>query len=422
MSVVVSVEQTGPCRKQLKIEVPAPAVDAEFRRVVDEYAKKARIPGFRRGKVPADMVRRRFQPEIDREVVERLVPRYWRQAQAESRIEPLLPPQVGDVEFQPGSPLTFVATVETSPEVELRNTRDFELPEMATAPTDEEVDKALEDLRVELADWRPVERAAGRGDRVVGRVVELPAAEGAEGKPAEFELGAPGLWEELTLAATGLQAGQTADFERREGEGEAEGEAAPPRRYRLEVAEVRERSLPPLDDAFASRVGRFEDLAGLRGEVSRQLAAAKQGERRRRREQAVLAQLRDRHPLELPQGVVEHEQEHLVRDYAEGLQRRGVDVERSGIDWRSLAAEMRPHAERRVHERILLDAIAEREGIAVGEEELETALQAIGRAEGRTAPAVRQALDQGGRLSALRSQLRRDKTLGRLLGEGSTEE
>jgi trigger factor len=414
MSVVVSVEDTGPCRKQLKIEVPAPAVDAELRRVAEEYGRKARIPGFRRGKVPADLVRRRFREEIEREVVERLVPRYWRQAQAESRIDPLLPPQVGDVELQPGAPLTFVATVETRPEIELRNTRDFELPEMSTEPAEEEVEKALADLRADLADWRPVDRPAARGDRVTGTLSTLPAAEGEAPQPVHVEVGDPAVWEELTLAATGLAPAQATEFERREGE---EG---PARRYRLQVAEVSERSLPPLDDTLASRVGRFEDLAALRAEIVRQLQGAKRGERRRRREQAVLTQLRDRHPLELPHGVVEHEQERLVHDYAEGLARRGVDVEKSGIDWRGLAGEMKPHAERRVHDRILLDAVAEREGVAVGEEEFEAALAAIARAEGRTAPEVRQALDQAGRLGALRAQLRRDKTLGRLLGEEST--
>ena len=88
MSVVLSLQDVGPCRKQLKVEVPAPAVEAETQRVVRDYGQKVRLPGFRQGKVPSELVRRRFAKEIDQEVKERLLPRYWKQAQAESSIEP----------------------------------------------------------------------------------------------------------------------------------------------------------------------------------------------------------------------------------------------------------------------------------------------------------------------------------------------
>src|SRR5262245_27108665 len=113
MSVVLSVEDVGPSKKQLTIEVPAPAVEAETFRVEREYGSRARIPGFRQGKVPTAVVRRHFGKEIEREVVERLVPRYWKQAQAEAEIEPLLPPDVDRIEdVKPGEPMTFTATVE----------------------------------------------------------------------------------------------------------------------------------------------------------------------------------------------------------------------------------------------------------------------------------------------------------------------
>src|SRR5215510_15397629 len=106
MSVVVSIQEVGPCRKQLKVEVPAPAVEAETMRVVAEYGRQARIPGFRKGKVPTELVKRRFAKDIDQEVKERLLPRYWKQAQAEASIEPLLPPEVAEVaDLQPGEPL-----------------------------------------------------------------------------------------------------------------------------------------------------------------------------------------------------------------------------------------------------------------------------------------------------------------------------
>src|SRR6185436_16127634 len=119
MSVVLSVEDVGPCRKQLKIEVPGPAVAAETERVIGEYRKRARLPGFRPGKVPSNIVRQRFKREIEQDVMERLVPRYWHQAEAEQKLDPLLPPELGDVDLALGESMTFTATVETRPEIAL---------------------------------------------------------------------------------------------------------------------------------------------------------------------------------------------------------------------------------------------------------------------------------------------------------------
>src|SRR4051812_3090857 len=145
MSVVLSLEDVGPCRKQIKVEVPAPAVEAETQRVVRDYGQKVRLPGFRQGKVPSELVRRRFAKEIEEEVKERLLPRYWKQAQAESALEPLLPPEVNGVsDPAPGEPLTFVATVETRPQIELRNIDSFDLPDPEVDPGTMEIEETID--------------------------------------------------------------------------------------------------------------------------------------------------------------------------------------------------------------------------------------------------------------------------------------
>ncbi len=217
MSVVVSVADVGPCRKELKIEVPAPAVEAEFQRVSQEFGKKARVPGFRQGKVPPAMVRKQFAQEIEQEVLERLVPRYWQQAQAESQLDPLGSPQVKDVHLHAGAALHFTAIVEMRPAIELRNTADFNLPEL--------------DVRAERRGDRPHARRSARqrrrvgsrrsrrgaGRRHQGEIREMPLVlqpGQSEGAPQQvaFEIGDPKVWEELTLAATGLAAGQIGEL------------------------------------------------------------------------------------------------------------------------------------------------------------------------------------------------------------------
>ncbi len=434
MSVVVSLEDVGPCRKQLTVEVPAPAVEAEEQRVIHEYGSKARIPGFRKGKVPTKLVRQRFAKEIEREVVDRLLPRYWRQAQAESSIEPLLPPEVDEVrERQPGEPLTFVATVETRPQIELRNISDFDLPNPSIDPGDMEIDDAVNDLRRRMGNWVTADRSAVRGDRVVTEITSLSGAHGEPSEGAEpptntitVELGDEAVWEELTLALSGLAAGQETTFTRRHEHPAPQGGDQPEggepvvheQPFRVRAKEVQERELPPLDDDFARKVSpQLESVEQLREAIIRELRRGKTEQRDEVRQRALLDQLRERHPLDLPQGVVRKEVEGLVQDYAESLARRGVDLDKAQLDWNRIGGDMLPLAERRVHARLLLDAIADAEALQVSEEEFERTLAAVARAQNTTTPALRRSLDENGRLTALRQQLRRDKTIRHLLGE-----
>lgn len=416
MSVVLSVEESGPCQRQVKVEVPAPAVEAELDRVAREFRQRARMPGFRKGKVPLELVRKMYGEEIEKEVLERLLPRYWRQAEAEARLEALLPPRVEQVDLEAGEPLTFVAVVETRPEIALGDLDGFELPEVDLAVGEEEVGQALEDIRRQVAEWVAVDRPAGRGDLVVADMTELGAAEQPSQRVA-FEVGDEEVWEELSLEVTGKGAGGTTEFSRTEGE----GEEARTRSFRLEVVEVKERDLPPLDDALAGKVAKLETLQALRDDVAARIADAKRRRRLQLRERSLLEQLQQRHPIPLPEGLVEHELEHLLHEYADHLGLRGVDAKTTGVDWRGLAEELRPQAARRVHARLLLDAAVEKLGVAVEERELEAALASIARAQGRTSQAVRQALARDDRLKELRAQLLRQKTMRRLLGEEETE-
>ena len=424
MSVVLSLEDVGPCRKQIKVEVPAPAVEAETQRVVRDYGQKVRLPGFRQGKVPSELVRRRFAKEIEEEVKERLLPRYWKQAQAESSLDPLLPPEVDEVsELQPGEPLTFVATVETRPVIELRNIDSFDLPDPEVDPGTMEIEETIDNIRTQMSEWVAVDRPASRGDQVSLQVTTVGSPEHPEERtdPVTVEVGDPQVWEELSLAVQGLSAGQETTFERRHEHPAAEEGGAPEvheQKFRIKVDEVKERDLPPLDDAFAAKVNpEFATFEALREAVVGRLRQQKDEKRREARHQALLDQLRDRHPIDLPQGVVRREVEGMVQDYAENLSRRGVDVEKAHIDWGRVGEEMAPMAEKRVHARLLLDAVADHRELAVTEEEFERTLAVLARAQGVSTPVLRRKLDEDGRLTSLRSQLRREKTIRTLLGE-----
>ena len=412
MSVVVSIEETGPCRRELKIEVPQPAVEAEAERVTAEYRKRANLPGFRKGKAPKALVAKRFAAEIQEDVVERLVPRYWHQAEAEKELQPILPPQLKLVDYEPGHPMTFVAVVELRPEIELGDLEDFDLPSAVTEPTEEEIERHLTEMRRRVADWKEVERPAAQGDLVRVKIVT-----GENEDELSFEVGEPRVWEELSVSVQGLEAGQKASFERTVGE----GDEAEKKSYTVEVQKVEEIELPELNAELAQKISRFETVEELRGAVAVGIRGNLEKQARRSREQALLRQLRERHPLQLPEGVVDNELESQVREYAHELGHQGVDLEKADIDWGQVGEQLRPRAEAAVHTRLLLDAIADEREIEVPEETLEALLAELARSRDSTPLAVRRELDRSGRLASLRQDLRRQETVRELLGERRTD-
>lgn len=412
MSVVLSVEETGPCEKQLKIEVPAATVEAETARITAEYRRQAKIPGFRKGKVPMELVSKRFAEDIDKEVVERLVPRYWHQAAAEQQLEPLLDPTVDEVSNERGQPLVFTARVEVRPEFGLKSLEDFELPEAPGEASDEEVDRMVEDLRRSVAPWGEVERGAAQGDLVEAKLQETKD-DPEEPQPVAFEVGDANVWEELGVEVTGKKAGQSGAFTRsHEHEGETHSHD-----YTIEIVAVKERELPPLDDELATKIGKFDTLDALREDITQRISTGKVQEGRRLREQAVLDQLRDRNPTALPNGVLDHEVRQMLSDYAESMSQRGVDPASAEVDWEKLAEQIRPQAQARVHARLLLDAVVGKWQVEVPEEVFEATLAGLARSQGASAAQLRRALDRDGRLAELRAQLRRERALRRLMGE-----
>jgi len=417
MSVILSVEETGPCEKQLKIEVPAATVDAETSRITAEYRRQAKIPGFRKGKVPMEVVGKRFAEDIEKEVVERLVPRYWHQAAAEQQLQPLLQPRVDDVSSEKGQPLVFTATVEVRPEFELESLDGFELPEHHGEATEEEVDRMVEDLRRSVAPWVEVDRTAGQGDLVEAKLQETKE-EPEDPQPVAFEVGDANVWEELGVEVTGQKAGYNGSFTRsHEHEGESHSHE-----YTLEVTAVKERDLPPVDDALAAKMGKFETLDALRADITQRISTGKLQEGKRLREQAVLDQLRERNPTALPNGVLDQEVHQMLNDYAESLGQRGMDPSKAEIDWKQLSEQIRPQAEARVHARLLLDAVVEKWTIEVPEEVFEATLAGLARSQNASAAQLRRALDRDGRLAELRAQLGRERALRRLMGEEDNEE
>lgn len=437
MSVVVSRREVGVCRQEFEIEVPASEVDAEYLRVARDYRRRARIDGFRKGKAPLDLVRQRFAGSIGEDVSERLAPKYWQRASEEDGVHAMLPPSVAPVLAAPGQPLRFTVTVDVEPEVEIGDSRSFELPQPETEPSEAEVEELLEQVRLQRSTWVPVDRAAARGDRVRGRIhrAALPghvpeaAAEDDQDRdqdergPAthdiDLELGDERAWPELTDNLTGLSAGQKSDFERTETDEDVERQ----RSYEIEVQEVLERKLPDVDDDWASSLAAtIETVDDLRRQLGEQVQAQKTEQAGQQRTDALLDQLRERYPVTLPEAVVEREAIQMARSYANNLARQGFDLERQQLPWEQLMEEIRPQAEKRAHSSFLLDRIARDDGVEATAEDLERALEIMARARNTNRGRLRRELERDGGLEMLRVELRRDRTVQTLLAANAPPE
>ena len=417
MSVVIASEEAGPWRRKLTIEVPSPAVEAEAGRVMQELRGTVQVPGFRKGKVPTGILKKRFADEIRQGIVDRLVPRYWKQAEGEKSFDLMSSPHFEDLTMEEGQPMTFTVLIEVRPEIQLGDLENFDLPQGDPEPDDDAVEAALRDLARNFAERNAVDRPAAVGDVVVGTAFDVSEEpeESAEipSSPFEVEVGGDGVDEELTLALTGLKADQSTLLERTHGE----GEEARQLKHRLEVSRVFEQEIPAPDDELAKKISDLETADALREEVRSRMRAGKERELRRTREQALLEQLRERHPLELPVGAVEEETQQVMREYANHLASQGVDIEKAEINWESLVGQMQPMAERRVHERLILDAVAASKELRVDEKELETILAQIASSQKKSSLAIRHEMSQSGRLQQLKTDLLRGRAIRHLLGE-----
>ena len=415
--VKVAVEELEACKRRLAVEAPADVVQKEWERAYGRVQKQARLPGFRKGHVPRSLVKLHFADDVRREVAEHLIPDIYRQALSEARLDPVNEPDLTDVKLEENAPLSFVAVVEVKPAIELGDYKGVEVQHAPKAITDDEVTATLEQMREQQAEFRAVDRAAATGDLVVVDYTLRPDEhDPTTANGYHFVLGSGAVMPEIDAAAAGMNAGEQREvvlhfpddhrIESLRGKG---GSAT------LKVSEVKEKILPALDDDFAKSLGEFETLDALRAELARQLEARAQTEQRRELEDKVVGAVLQRHAFTVPEAMVMRQIAHQVEHARERLRRQGVDPDKVPWDVPKLVGELRPGAEQGVKRALLLEAIADKEGVVAGDDEVEGEVEKIARASQRPAPAVRRMMEKSGDLEALRLGLRERKTLDLLI-------
>ena len=381
MFVNVTVENLAPCKKLVRVEVEAPKVQETFEAVTRDFQRQARFPGFRPGKVPREIVARRFEKEIESEVKEKLINDAYKQAIEGQKLDVVAKPDIEEIQFGRGRPLQFAATVETAPEFELPEYKGLPARVESRAVSEADVERALEVLRGQRVSYRTVDRPLASGDVAVvnytgqceGKpITEIaPTAKGlTEKKGFWIEVGnnsfIRGFGEQLLGAKAGEKRTVTIEFPADFVTAQLAGKRGV---YEVEVTEVKEKVLPPLDDELA-KAYEAQSLEKLRQGVRRDLENELSHKRSNSIRNQLVQSLMGRVQFELPETSVAYETRNRIYDIVNANQRRGASREQIEEHKDRIASAATQDAKERVKLAFLIRRIAEKEDIKVSQDEI----------------------------------------------------
>ncbi len=413
------------CTRDVEVTIPADEVSSAFKRVMKNYTRQARIPGFRAGKVPPTLIRKRFDEQIRQDVVEQLLPNHFRAALDAKGVQPISQPQVTELELEDGQPLRFKALFEVMPEVNLDGWQEIRVPREQAELTEEEFTREMDRVRDSRSTMEPVEedRELADGDYAVitfsgavqgGETLDEPIA----GQDIQLEVGSPNTLPAFNDALRGAKPGQELKFEvsypQDFGEPRLQGKTIA---YQVEVKGIKHKNAPELNDDFAKELGSYETLEEFQTKLREHLS----GDKRRQAEAATkdkaLEALAEKYKFPIPETLVQQQIDARLDRGLRALAQQGMGEEQMRqLDFPRLRAAQRDGAVGEVQGTLLLDKIAQLEGVAVADAELDRELEMLAVQTREPVHTLRERLQKDGSIERVREQIRREKT-GALLYE-----
>jgi trigger factor len=422
---VSPAETKDNCKRELQVEVPAEVVARETESLIQRYQKLARLPGFRRGHVPSTLIRQRFSEDIKTDIVENLVPRYFREEAEKQGLHPVSQPRITDLHIHEGEPLRFKASFEVLPEIEVSGYKELRVDKADTSISEQEVEDALKNLQEQHASFTALEgRALADGDFAQVSFNGEPREAGA--KPVHVdevlvEIGGANTMREFTENLRGLTAAEERTFDVTYPQEFAEERLAGKTfSYTVKVHGIKQKHLPELNDEFAKQVGEFTSLEELRQRLREHLEEDKRRTAEREGKEKLLDQLVKRHEFEVPEAMIERQVDVRLDRGLRALVAQGMRPEEvKKMDFGRLRAGQRETALQEVKASLLLEKIANTENIQVDEQEVEKEVEAIARQAKQPVESVRARLTRDGALDRIRNRLRNEKTLNFLYNQSA---
>lgn len=402
--LTVTVEKSAAWSRRLTITVPADRVAREKKDAVQRLSKRVKLPGFRQGHVPAAVMERKYGPAIEQEAVEKLINDAYREAIESEGLQPISQASVDNLNYEPGSDLSFNVELEVRPEIELERVGGFTVVREQTPVSDEQVDEVLQRLRDENAVWRTRSDATpSAGDMATVEITPLDDATEAEpSKPRQYQIviGEGQAVPAVEAAILTLKPGEAAEFEVDLPENTEEPEGpTKPHRMHISLTELKTPEYAPLDDEFAKGLGDFDSLAQLRERIAEDLGRETEKEAERGVRMQLVQQIIDANPFEVPQS--------MVRGYLDQMMpsREGADPQKL----EELRTQMWPMAETALKRSMVVDRIAEMEALRPTAAEMDARIDEMAERMGRPRGEVIAQLRKAGRLDQLEQEITEEK-------------
>jgi trigger factor len=401
MDIQITTKKSDGVERLLEVSVPLSAVRDEEEKAAQRYASSVRLPGFRPGKAPAAMVRKRFKDAIRQQVLETLVQEAFKEVIEREKLDVAAQPHVHDVKFEDDQPLVFELHLEVRPKLQLTRTEGFQVARTPSVVTDEAVAEQIETLRDQKATWSPVEEKPREGDmvKVLLATPETAGGEVPEGQPYNLVLGGgqaiPGI-EELVME---LAPGETKErVVRWPDDFPDEAQRGQSKNVRVTLQEVKRKSAPALDDAFAREVGDFDGLDALKAAVRADLEAHATRDAEALVRQSLLDRIGEANPFDVPPSWVNRTIDAYMQAYQIPEEQRP-----------QFAAEFATVAERQVRRDMLIDALAEQNQLAASEKDVDDRVATVAQQRGADPGQVYASLQKAGRLAEIERSITEEK-------------
>lgn len=403
------------CKHSLEISIPVSEVESETNRVAADVKKRAKLPGFRPGKVPDSLIRKQFAGDIRQQVLENLIPKFLQKQFEAENLNVVGTPDISDVHFHDNEPLRFKADFEVVPEIELGEYRGVEVPYQDPEVADADIDKRVDELREQKAQYVNVDpRPVEDGDFAVVALESIGGVEGEAVKSDEMvlEIAGSDTFPAFTENLRGVNPGEEREFEvtypEDYGAPKLAGKTVT---FHATLKGIRRKELPELNDEFAQDLGDYRDVAELRDAIRKSIFAQRQYEAQQEARNKIIDKLVEAHEFAVPEVFVERQIKHRVEQSLRAMAAEGVDPRQLKLDWNKVKETQRDKALNEVKASMLLSRIAEREAIVATRDEVDREVERAARQQKEPVGAVHMRFEKDGTLGRIASHIQTDKTL-----------
>ena len=413
----VELTDISECKKSLDFEIPKDVVDHEIGHIAQEFARKARVPGFRPGKAPLAVIKTRYKEEIVSEVMQHILPRSFSEAVKERDLDLVADPSFENIDYSIGSPLKFKAVFEIYPLLTVSNYTGIPAQEVSAAVEESEIETTPKKLQNDMSELTPVEEDRAIRELDFAEISFHGTVQGTNEEPiaadkAVVEIGGPSTLKEFTDNLLGVKQNEEKTFavtyDPNYPEKRLAGKTVD---YNVKVEALKEKKVPELNDEFAQSLGEYKSFEELRTKIRTDMEKHKSEHATEELREKLLLWLEDNNTFEVPAALVERQIQVRMQRMVRELSRQGVNPERLDVDWGKIREDQRQQSTRDVRGSLILQYVADKEKIEVTDEEVEVEIERIATEANKPAEKIREVLGRESGLARLRDQIMNKKTL-----------